>query len=156
MKVNEGHSPILQQADKNVRRTVTDKNSFQNIMDQITSSSVGSSNSAEKQIPMMGNVGIVFKTDVVDSSNDITTKENAMSNLKESLDLIDFYAEKLADSSLSADNLSGLVEQLEQRLDTIRNMEADPGINDKLKSILSDVSATMGAEIARFKRGDYQ
>lgn len=157
MKIYGGQGLIYNQADKNDKKNVSEKNNFQSIMDQITSTTVNKENniSADIQMPAIGGVGVIFKEEPIDSSSAIDNKQEVLGSLKDTLDLVDFYADKLSDSSLSADSLSPLVEQLEQRLDTLKDMESSTGMNDKLRTIISDVTNTIGVEIEKFKRGDY-
>jgi len=152
MKIYEHQGVIFNQPDKNDKKNISDKNSFQAIMDQVTSSSVNKGNNvpANIQMPFANGVGIIIKEESVNDN-----KEDVLNNLKDTLDLVDFYAEKLADSSLSSDNLSPLVEQLNERLNMLKEMESSTDMNDKLKTILSDVTTTIGVEIERFRRGDY-
>jgi len=152
MKIYGGQGLISQQADKIEKKNVVEKNDFQSIMDQITSSSIdkGINVASEIKTPIIGGSGIV-----IDSSFETLSKEEVAGTLKDTLDLVDCYADKLADSSLDADSLSPLVGQLQERLDLLKGMESDTGTNDKLKTIISDVVHTMAVEIERFKRGDY-
>jgi hypothetical protein len=152
MKIYEHQGVIFNQTNKNDKKNISEKNSFQAIMDQVTSSSVNKGNNvpANIQTPFANGVGIIIKEESVNDN-----KEDVLNNLKDTLDLVDFYAEKLADSSLSSDCLSPLVEQLNERLNMLKEMESSTGMNDKLKTILSDVNTTIGVEIEKFRRGDY-
>jgi hypothetical protein len=151
MKIYERQSVIFNQTDKNDRKNISEKNDFQAIMDKVTASSAGKENNVPTNIqpPFTNGIGIVLKEDPV------ADKRELLTGLKDTLDLVDFYAEKLADSSLTSDNLSPLVEQLEERLDLLKEMGTSSRMDDRLKTIISDVATTMGVEIERFKRGDY-
>jgi len=151
MKIYDRQSVLFNQTDKNDRKNISEKNDFQTIMDKITASSSSRENNAAAniQLPFANGVGIILKEDPVGD------KREVLSGLKDTLDLVDFYAEKLADSSIPSDNLSPLVDQLEQRMDILKEMGTSSQIDDRLKTIISDVATTMGVEIERFKRGDY-
>ena len=76
--------------------------------------------------------------------------------LLETLDLVDFYSSKLADSSISSSGLTPLINHLEDRMEGLKGMESAPETSEKLRSVISDMVITIGAEVAKFKRGDYQ
>jgi hypothetical protein len=157
MKIYGDQSLIINQTGKNDKKNIGEKSDFQTIMDQITSNSVNKENnvSSSVQAPFIGNVGIVFKEDPVANSSGTYNKEDVLNNLKDTLDMVDFYAGKLADSSISSDKLSSIVDNLEERLGMLKDMESSSGTDDKLKGIISDLSTSMGMEIEKFKRGDY-
>ena len=151
MKIYERQSVIFNQTDKDNKKNISGKSDFQSIMDQMTSISVTRENNAaaDIQMPFVNSTGIIIK------ESPAAVKEEAMNNLKDTLDLVEFYAEKLADSSLSSDSLSPLVAELEERMDILKEMGSNAQIDDRLKTILTDAATNMGVEIERFKRGDY-
>ncbi len=151
MKIYDRQTVSFNQPDKNERKNISEKNDFQAIIDKLTTSSSSSENksAANIQMPFSNGIGIVLKQDPFEEKRDVLT------GLKDTLDIVDFYAEKLADSSIPSDNLSPLVEQLEQRMDMLKEMGTSSQMDDRLKTIISDVATTMGVEIERFKRGDY-
>jgi uncharacterized protein (DUF2342 family) len=112
MKIYEHQGILLNQTCKNSRKNISEKSDFQAVMDRITSSSADKQNSipSDIAIPYLNIPGIVIKEDALSS------KETALNDLKDTLNLVDFYAEKLADQSLSTESLSPLVEKLEERL----------------------------------------
>lgn len=152
MKIYEHQGVIFNQTDKSNKKNISEKNSFQSVMDQVTSSSVNKENNvhAGTQMPFANGVGLV-----IEEKSIIENKEDVLTNLKDTLYLVDFYAEKLANSSISSDNLFPLVEQLEERLSILKEMESSVDMNDKLKTIISEVTTMMGTEIERYRRGDY-
>lgn len=151
MKIYEHQGILLNQTCKNSRKNVSEKSDFQAVMEQITSSSSSKQNNIPSNIemPYVNNNVIVIKEDTLNSN------EVALNNLKDTLDLVDFYAEKLADQSLSTDSISTLVEQLEERLGMLKKMGSSDQMDERLKNIISEAATTMGVEIERFKRGDY-
>jgi len=151
MKIYERQSVIPSQSEKNDRKYISENNDFQTIMQKLTATSASKENSASAniQMPFANGVGVVLKDDPVPDNSDVLT------GLKDTLDLVDFYAKKLANSSMPSDNLSPLVDQLDQRLDLLKEMGMSAQIDDRLKTIISDVTSTVGTEIERFKRGDY-
>lgn len=75
--------------------------------------------------------------------------------LEKVLDAVAFYAEKLADTALPAKDLAPLLEQLQERVAGLNQLGSGREIPERVGAILSDVNITLGAEIARFRRGDY-
>jgi hypothetical protein len=157
MKIYGGQGLIHNQTDKSDKKNISENNDFKAIMDQLISTSANKSANipANIQTPFAGGVGVVIKEEPIESSCDTGNKEEVLNTLKDTLDLVDFYAGKLSDSSISTDNLASLVENMEQRLDTLKGMESSTETNEKLKPIISDLTTTMGVEIEKFKRGDY-
>lgn len=151
MKIYDRQSVLFNQPDKNDRKNISEKNEFQAIIEKLTAPSSSSENkrTANCQLPFANGVGVVLMDDPLEG------KSGVLNGLKDTLDLVDFYAEKLADSSIPSNNLSPLVEQLEQRMDILKKMGTSSQMDDRLKTIISDVATTMGVEIERFKRGDY-
>jgi hypothetical protein len=151
MKIYERQSVLFNQTDKTDRKNISEKNDFQAIMDKVSASSAGRENSAPAniQLSVPSTTGIVFRDDPVPDKKEVLT------GLKDTLDLVDFYAEKLADSTIPSDNLSPLVEQLEERMDILKEMGTSSQMDDRLKTVISDITTSMGTEIEKFKRGDY-
>jgi len=154
MKIYEQQGLTFNQTGKTATKNGIDKTDFQSIMDKITSNSTGSETGVPScgQLPPLGGVEMIFNNMTVDGA---AAKEQVLTNLKETLDLVDYYAQKLADTSLPSDRLSSLVEQLEKNMDGLRDMSSASGIDDRLKSIVTDVTGTVGVEIEKFRRGDY-
>lgn len=154
MKIQESQRALLEQQGKINKNKNTDAGSFQQIMDQMTSSTETS-----KTLPVNINpVQIINEPSgviPVDGTLNTSEKDLVLGSLKETLDLVDFYAGKLADESFPAENLSSLVDQLDEKLTSIKDMSSMEGVPDKLKPVITDVAVTIGTEIERFRRGDY-
>jgi len=157
MKINEQQGLTFNQIGKSAHKTGIEKSDFQSIMDKITSNSAGSETGASSgiQLPPMGGIDMILDNMTVNGSNQINTKEQVLTNIKDTLDLVDRYAQKLADTSLPSDRLSSLVDQLEKNMDGLKDMGSASGVDDKLKSIITDVTGAVGVEIEKFRRGDY-
>ncbi len=154
MKIHESQRVLLEQQGKINKNKNTDTGSFQQIMDQLTSS-----NETKKTLPVNINPVQIIDgpagTLPINGSFEPAEKDMVLDSLKETLNLIDFYAGKLADDSFPAENLSSLVDQLDERLASIKDMSSMEGVPEKLKPVISDVAVTIGTEIERFRRGDY-
>jgi hypothetical protein len=154
MKINESQRALLEQQGKINKNRNTDADSFQQIMDKMTSSA-----ETNKTLPV--NINPVQIIDgpagvlPINGSVESTEKNLLLDSLKETLDLVDFYAGKLADESFPIENLSSLVEQLDERLASIKDISSMEGVPENLKPVISDVAVTIGTEIERFRRGDY-
>jgi hypothetical protein len=157
MKIHEQQGLTLNQIGKSTQKTGIEKGDFQSIMDKITSNSVGSEAdvSSSSQLPPMGGVDMIFNSMTVDGASDTNTKEQVLTNLKETLDLVEHYSQRLADTSLPSNQLSTLVDQLEKNMEGLKDMSSVSGVDDRLKSIITDVTGSVGVEIEKFRRGDY-
>ena len=154
MKINEGQSAFLDPQVKVNKGKNSEAGSFQQIMEQLTPRpETGGSlplNINPVQI-IQGPTGIIPLNGQTDSSN----KTMLLDSLKDTVNLIDFYAGKLADTSFPAEDLTSLVDQLDEKLAAIKDMASMEGIPEKLKPVISDIAVTMGTDIERFRRGDY-
>ena len=154
MKIHEMQRMLLEQQGKINKKRNTDEGSFQQIMDQMTSGT-----ETKKSLPANINPVQVINGPSgalpINGSSEAVDKDLLLDSLKETLNLIDFYAGKLADESFPAENLSSLVDQLDERLTSIKDMSSMESVPEKLKPVISDVAVTIGTEIERFRRGDY-
>lgn len=159
MKINEGQGSILQQAGRRekINKTHDHENDFKKIMEQIHSPIHGKEPiiQGETVRPVLNGIDIIRGTEKVQEPIEGTDKRQVLGTLKETLDLVDFYSSKLGDSSFLIDGLTPLIGHLEERLETLRGMESSPDVPEKMRPVISDLSITIGAEIERFKRGDY-
>ena len=157
MKIYEGQGPILHQVSKKTKEKGSHESDFKKIIDQINSPSETKEkiDNLEKSGPVMGGIHILNGVEHAKEPLGVTEKRKVIGELKETLDLVDFYAAKLADSNLSLNGITPLVNHLEYRLETLRNMESAPGMPERLRPVISDMATTIGTEISRFKRGDY-
>ena len=156
MKINESQRILIEQQGK-VNKNVNSGTgaSFQEVMDQMTSN-----RETDKALPLNINpVQIIDRPVSIVPVNGLESEANEkdilLNSLKDTLDLIDFYAGKLADDSFPAENLSTLVDQLDDRLTAIKGMSSVEGMPEKLKPVISDIAVTIGSEIERYRRGDY-
>jgi hypothetical protein len=158
MKIYEQQGLMFNNIDKTNKKNISEKGDFQSIMDKLAPASLNKETNVLPgiQAPGIGCTNAVFNSEPISGSVDNSNKEKTLASLKDTLNLLDYYAKKLADPALSSESLSPLVGQLENRMDMLKDMDSSAGMNDKLKTIVSDLAATMGTEIERFKRGDYQ
>lgn len=154
MKIDETHRVLLEQQGKINKNKKSEAGSFQQMMDQMISSA-----ETKKALPVNINPVQIINgpagTFPINESIEPAKKDLLLDSLKETLDIIDFYATKLADESFPTENLSSLVDQLDERLGSIKDMSAMEGVPEKLKPVISEVAITIGTEIERFRRGDY-
>ncbi len=157
MKITESNRVLLEQQSKINKTGNSESGSFQQIMDQMTSKSEGVSASPPASINPVQIIdsasGIMGVGGITPSGS--AEKNEILDSLKDTLDLVDFYAGKLGDKSFPAENLSGLVDQLDERLSSIKEMASQEGVPEKLKPVLTDMATAIGSEIERFRRGDY-
>jgi hypothetical protein len=158
MKVFEGQGPILQQVQKKGHRKEAGESDFQRLMDQTRfQADKGGDGRVQRPLePALDGIQILRGAEKVEAPEATFEKEKVMGALQETLDLVDFYADKLADSSLPITGINPLVDHLEERMETLRGMESTPGLPEKLRPLISDVVITIGTEIEKFRRGDYR
>lgn len=157
MKVYKGQGPVLPQPNKDVNKKGTGEDGFQKIMDQVRSQTEkqGEITGRENLGPVPDGIQIVHGADRINEPLNMAERKQVLEELKQTLDIVDFYAARLADSSLSINGINPLIGHLEDRLEILRNMESAPGMPEKLRPVISDMVITIGTEIAKFKRGDY-
>ncbi|MBN2062671.1 MAG: hypothetical protein JW882_19880 [Deltaproteobacteria bacterium] len=158
MKVYESGISLIKQKAKHPKVNKGTSDSFKEIMCSIRpraeDTRIMASGSSE--IRPIDGVKILHRTECTsEMKNGNLLRGQLVKELYETLDLIDFYSERLADISKPSSELDSLLGHLEDRIDSLRLREADPGTPEKLKSIISGISVTMGTEIAKFRRGDY-
>jgi hypothetical protein len=83
------------------------------------------------------------------------TRDALLGEIRETLDTVEWYAARLADTSMPAKDMRPLVEHLEGRLESLRSLESSPELPEGLRAVVSELVITIGAETARFGRGDY-
>ena len=157
MKINEGQGPLLPPKARTGPKKGSDVNDFQKIMNQTNSRIDHRSGVAGKEIPdsIPGGVQILQGTSRSGGPDNIPDKKQLLKDLKETLDVVDFYAQKLGDASLSANGLTPLIGHLEDRLGMLNEMASSPHTPENMKPVVSDMVITIGTEIAKFRRGDY-
>jgi len=157
MKIYEGQSPVFQESGNKQNNKGVNGSEFQKVMDQVAPAP-GKTDavSGNEGLGVVANgIQIVNGLDQVKGADFSNRKIQILDELQDTLDLVDFYANKLGDSSVSANGLSPLLGHLEERMEGLRNTGASPETPEKLKSIISDMTITIGSEIEKFKRGDY-
>jgi len=158
MKIYEAQGPGLPLDGKGkTKNEETEQGDFQKIMDGIISSpdKGGGVSNAGGLGPVPGGFSIIHTQGQISETLNVAEKDQIIGQLEETLDLVDFYITRLNDSSLSAEGISPLVDHLEDRLETLHNMESVLGRDEQLKPIISDIAIALGSEIAKFRRGDY-
>lgn len=158
MKVYEEQGPILQQTTKGLRKKDVQGSDFHKIMDDKIAL-----NEREKGVTVQGNLEPVINgVQILRGAGKVTSapleaieRGRILDEIRNTLDLVDFYAHKLTDASVTAEGMNPLVDHLEERLEGLRRMETSKGLPDQLRPVISDVVLTMGTEIAKFRRGDY-
>lgn len=157
MKVHEGQGPVLPQAQKDVKKKGAGEGDFQKIMQEAslqTEAKEGKALHGIKQPPPSGIRFIKGAEEIQETPKELERKQ-VIDELQQTLDLVDFYAAKLADSSLPASGMNPLIDHLEDRLSNLRSMETNTELPEPLKPVISDMLVTIGTEIAKFRRGDY-
>jgi len=157
MKINEGQGSILQQTHKNMDKGRPQETDFKKIMDQtmLQAGKKGGIDPYRNLEPAIDGIRIHHGAEEIREPFKMVEKQQVIGEIQQTLDIIDFYAAKLADSSLSISGITPLIGHLEDKMETLRSMESAAGMPEKLRPIISDMVITIGTEIAKFKRGDY-
>jgi hypothetical protein len=155
MKIYEGQRILIEQKNDLNRKKNKGAESFRQVMEKVSSKSENSVNIPESINPVQIIDGVTGSLPLDSKAPVSGEKGILLDSLRDTLDLIDYYAGKLADKSFPVDNLSSLVGELQERLETMKGISSDDKIPDTLKPILADMTITLSTEIEKFKRGDY-
>jgi hypothetical protein len=158
MKIIEGTGSTILQPKKNQPKTESGGGDFSKIMDQVKSPDGRNAKPASMALePGFPPGGIQMATSAMEISKAIATGEadETAVALEKTIDLLDFYAAKLGDTTLELTEISPMIEHLEDRLVRLEEMRASPSLPDSLKTLLTETITVMGTEIAKFRRGDY-
>ncbi|PKN68164.1 MAG: hypothetical protein CVU57_00640 [Deltaproteobacteria bacterium HGW-Deltaproteobacteria-15] len=157
MKVLENPGVMLDQIRR--QNTVKDQgeNTFHQIMEDVELEKgfqeMGRSPAASGMIPE--GVQILNQTGSIQNSEIVFGKAEILRDLEQTLDLVDFYAGRLADPSFQANEMEPLVDHLEERMAGFQMLQTEAELPEKLRNIISDTVLTLGRETAKFRRGDY-
>ncbi len=156
MKIYKGQEPILEQAQKGQKKNNSKPGEFQEIMNQVNTQSPSEPGAIQNgdPIPVTNGIHITNGPEKIDGAHALEKKQ-VMSILNDTLDLIDFYAEKLGDTSVPTTDMTSLVEHLEDKLGSLNNLKLTDNAPKELHSFVSDITVTLSTEIEKFKRGDY-
>ena len=158
MKISEGAGPIIPQSQKKKPKTESGDGDFRKLMDQ----AVGQPGKNPKPAgtafgPEFPPDGIQMTASSKDISKPTTVDEvrERLVTLEKTLDLLDFYADKLGDPTLQLKELSPMIDHLENRFVHLEEMNSSMALPDSLKTLFDETMTVMGTEIAKFRRGDY-
>lgn len=159
MKISETqHGQIAGTGTQKNRTPAGEEGRFQEIMEQAVQKEAAGGSGVRKPagVPIPDGVQIIPGLERVQSVQAEGARDRLLSDIRETLDLVDHYARALGNPSLSPEEMRPLVEHLEGRIDGLRQMEADPAVPGKLRDVVSDLAITLGTEVAKFGRGDYE
>ncbi len=142
--------------DKTTRRG--EEGGFQKIMEQAAQKdrAGGPGVPGAAGAPPPDGVQIVPGLEKADGVHPGGPKEMLLAEIRETLDVIDHYATDLGDRNLSTAEMRPLVEHLEGRLEGLRRMEENAELPEPVRDVVSDLVITIGTEVAKFGRGDYE
>jgi hypothetical protein len=129
---------------------------FRAVMDEV----LGRAAAAEAPQTKMGAVSpgaveLVQGTDPIRSGQRPPGPRDLIFGLEGALDAVAFYTRKLADPAFPVRNLAPVLDHLEETVGTLNRLGAHAELPAGLRDVLSEVTITVGTEIARFRRGDY-
>jgi hypothetical protein len=153
MKVDEGLCSHLQDVLKKPDKKGAKQGEFQRVMNQVISR-----DDREQGIPIRNHPepvadGVLIGEGVTEVKD--AAKGRILEGIQEALDIIDFYAAKLADPSKPISTMGPLVGHMREKMEVLQGLVSEPGVPERLKPLISDTVLTIGTEIAKFERGDY-
>lgn len=159
MKISETHPGAIPNSTvRTPEKAGSSGESFQRIMEQVThqeGAKTGPLGGAGAVLPGQG-VEIAPPIGKVEPTQASEQQARIVQVLEETLDTVDAYAAALRNGSVSASDLKPLAEHLGARLEGLQQLEKDPELPEGLRTVISDLSLTIGTEMARFGRGDYE
>ena len=158
MKIFEGAGSIVPQPHKKQPKTESGNEDFKKVMDQARGQDEQNANPVRTTSgPNLPPGGIQMTPAAPDISEATTVAEGRerVITLEQTLDLLDFYADKLGDPTLRVTEISPMIDHLEDRLLRLEEMTSSTVLPDSLKTLLDETMTVMGTEIAKFRRGDY-
>ena len=156
MKINEGKGINVSQDITQTQSRKSVDGEFQKIMEQAIQ--VGDNKGAARANvidPLLNGIKLLSGTKGIDAQPHSMEKQVVINELQETMDLVDFYASKLADPAKPLSTIDPLIGHLEQRLENLKTIESAPELPDQLKPIISDMVITIGTEITKYKSGSY-
>jgi hypothetical protein len=141
---------------KGTRRS--EEGGFQKVMEQVSQQERPGGTGVQRAAgaPVPDGVQIIPG---LEKTNEVGTggaREMVLAEIRETLDMIDHYAADLGNTDLSPAAMKPLVDHLEGRMEGLRAMEQDTELPEAVRSVVSDLVITIGTEVAKFGRGDYE
>ncbi len=158
MKIHEGQFIKMDNAGKTKSSGGPGGDDFQKIMDQVASGQNAAKSDSLQSSNAVPNMEAVLNMNRMAPVNMMPVsqeKRELLDSLNDTLNLIDFYAGRLGDKNIPAKDLESLVEQLDNRLESLRVIGEGSSVPEALRPVISDMTLTIGAEIEKFRRGDY-
>ena len=107
-----------------------------------------------KGLEAAGSTGVNSAVPVMSADMLSPQRINALTTSDEALDLLSDYAAALKNPEVSLKGLASMVDQLDSMRAKVDKVALGLSSDDGLSSIMQDVSASLNAEVLRFKRGD--
>ncbi len=150
MKIVGTQGPHITESPKRAKETGNNSAGFKKVMEEVMNHAKSSTTKSPSILAGVSAQSITsLKPSCLDSINSTVSQVEVM------LDRLDFYAEKLADEAIRADDLAPLMGELESDIKALEKIRANHNIPRGLDKIVSDLVVTIGAEIEKFRRGDY-
>jgi hypothetical protein len=157
MKISDTRGSLLTEINGQKGRNSKANGTFQKVMSETLQRETGKSAQ-----PLSVN-SLEFSSDIrpaqmirgVEAPDGIFPGTQVMRELQSTLDLAGFYTTKLGDPAIKTPSLEPLVSHLEEKLEGLRSLKEEAGLDEELKGIVSELDLALGTEVARFRRGDY-
>jgi hypothetical protein len=157
MKIHEGHGPKMENTGMVKSKNGHAGSDFKKIMDQVASGQEVKQSDSQN-LNAVPNVDSIIGINRIHPVNTVPVsheKRLLLDSLRDTLDLIDFYADKLGNGNIPAEDLTPLIERLDDRLESLKIISEGDNVPDEMKPVISEMRISIGTEIERFKRGDY-
>jgi len=150
MKIIGTQGPHVTETSKQTAGSKSRKGDFKKIMEQAMNELRPNTAQAPDVMgtSMLGGLKPVGPTDSGPAKAAVIQVESMLNKL-------DYYANKLADHSIQISDLSPLMDDMESDIVVLEKMRSGSEIPPGLDKIVSDLVATITAEIEKFRRGDY-
>ncbi len=158
MKIFEGQGPKMEDIGKTRFKNESGGDDFRKIMDQLISVQEPARSESSQSLNAVPNIEGIINVNRINPVNSIivsSEKKLLLDSLRDTLNLVDFYAGKLADENIQSKDLTPLIEQLDGRLESLKIMGKGDNVPETLRPVITDMTVTIGAEIAKYRRGDY-
>jgi hypothetical protein len=131
---------------------------FQKVMDEVSGNERTNATGVQRAAgaPVPEGVQIIPGLAKVNGAGIEGARETLLADIRETLDMIDHYAADLGKTDLPPAAMKPLVDHLEGRIQGLRRMEQDAALPEPLRDVVSDLVITIGTEVAKFGRGDYE
>lgn len=128
-------------------RKIVDKNSFEQILNNVVNANESKSTEKAASINSMSPVSELNTSDL---------RYEVLRQADTVVELLDKYSKALANPQESLKNIGDVITRMEQEVHSLKNgSDYRIGHDEKLSGLVNDITVTANVEIFKFYRGDY-